>query len=270
MQTLTLNNGVEIPVLGLGVYQTPPGPTTEAAVLWALDAGYRHIDTASVYGNEADVGAAIRTIGIPREEIFVTTKLWNDDQGFRETRAACYASLERLELDYVDLYLIHWPLKSTRLESYRALESLYAEKITRAIGVSNFLIPHLEELLLNAETVPAVNQVEYHPFGYSRDLRDFCRMQGIAVQAYAPLAQATRLDHPVVLQVAEAHDKTAAQVLLRWSVQHGNIVLPKSVRKDRIEANARIFDFELSPTEMARLDALEAGLHTCWDPRNAL
>ncbi|MEQ9363056.1 MAG: aldo/keto reductase [Leptospirales bacterium] len=256
-------------MLGLGVYETPPGPETEAAVLWALDAGYRHIDTASVYGNEADVGGAIRKSGVPREEIFVTTKLWNADQGFREARAACAESLERLELEYVDLYLIHWPIRETRRESWRALESLYAEQRARAIGVSNFLIPHLEDLLGYAEIVPAVNQVELHPFGFDRDLRDFCRLQGIAIEAYAPLTRGTRLDHPVVLQIAEAQGKTAAQVLLRWSIQQGNIVLPKSVRRERIEANAEIFDFELNPDDLRRLDDLEEGLHTCWDPRNA-
>lgn len=238
-------------------------------MLWALDAGYRHIDTASVYGNEADVGRAIRKSGIPREEIFVTTKLWNADQGFREARAACRQSLEQLELEYVDLYLIHWPVAETRRESWRALESLHAEKLARAVGVSNFLVRHLEDLLEHAEIVPAVNQVEYHPFGFDPDLRDFCRLQGIAIEAYSPLARAKRLDDPVVLQLAEAHEKSAAQILLRWSLQHGNIILPKSVRRERIEANAEIFDFELNADEMERLDALNENLHTCWDPENA-
>lgn len=214
------------------------------------------------------MGRAIRSSGIPREEIFVTTKLWNADQGFREGRAAMLASLDRLEMEYVDLYLIHWPIQETRRESWRALESLHAEKRARSIGVSNFLIPHLEDLLAHAEIVPAVNQVECHPFGYDRDLWDYCRLQGIAIQAYAPLARGTRLDDPTVLQLAETHEKSAAQILLRWSLQHGHIVLPKSVRRERIEANAAIFDFELSDEEMRRLDDLEEGLHTCWDPRN--
>ncbi len=265
-----LNNGVAIPRLGLGVYQTEPGPTTEAAVLWAFDAGYRHIDTASVYGNEADGGRAFRQSGLARDEVFITTKLWNSDQGFRPARAALQKSLEELELDYVDLYLIHWPVRESYIDSWRALESLCQEGLARAIGVSNFLIPHLEELLARAEIVPAVNQVEIHPFGYDPDLRDFCRLQGIALQAYAPLVRTERFDDPTLQAIAAEHGRTPAQVLLRWSLQHNQIVLPKSIRQERIAENAQIFDFELSPADMQRLDSLNEDLHTCWDPRNTL
>ncbi len=266
--TLLLNNGVEIPRLGLGVYLARRGAETRRAVRSALEVGYRHIDTAKDYGNEADVGAAVRASGLPRGEVFVTTKLWNDDQGFDSARRAFDASLARLGLEYVDLYLLHWPVPGRRLESWRALEQLYREKRVRAIGVSNFMGHHLEELLARAEIPPTVNQIEISPFLQQREVRDFCAAQGIAVEAYSPLTRGKRLRHRVVVSIGERITRSSAQILLRWAWQHGLIVLPKSTRPERIAENAALFDFELSAEMMAELDGLEEGLATGWDPRD--
>jgi diketogulonate reductase-like aldo/keto reductase len=265
--TLRLNSGAAIPVVGLGVWQSPVGPMTREAVLAALRVGYRHVDTARVYRNEGDVGAAVLDSGIPREQIFVTTKLWNTDQGYDESLRAFDASLKRLGLDYVDLYLIHWPVPGKRLESWRALERLHDEKRARSIGVSNFLVPHLRELLGKARHVPAANQIELSPFLQQRDTVALCRQHGIAVEAYSPLTHGRRLDHPALADVARRTGRTVAQVLLRWSLQRGNVVLPKSTNPARIAENARIFDFALDERAMADLDALEEGLVTGWDPR---
>jgi methylglyoxal/glyoxal reductase len=267
--SVRLNSGLDIPRLGFGVYQVPRGEPTERAVLDALQAGYRHIDTARIYGNERDVGSAVRASGVPRAELFITTKLWNDDQGFDSALRAFDASSARLGLDYVDLYLLHWPVPQRRLESWRALERLLADKRVRAIGVSNFMRHHLEELLAAAQVVPAVNQIELSPFLQQRQVRDFCRQHGIAVEAYSPLTRGRRFDDPAVVAVARAVGRSPAQVLLRWGVQHDLIVLPKSVHAARIAENAAILDFELSPAQMQTLDALEAGLVTGWDPRHA-
>lgn len=263
---LSLQSGAAIPQVGLGVWQTPAGATARQAVLEALRVGYRHIDTASIYGNEADVGAAVRSSEVPREQVFVTTKLWNDDQGYDRALHAFDASLQRLGLDYVDLYLLHWPVAGKRLDSWRALERLYDEKRARSIGVSNFLVPHLKELLSAVEHPPAVNQIELTPFLQRRDTTAFCRQHGIVIEAYSPLTHGRRMDHPVLADVARRVGKTVAQVLLRWSVQHGNVVLPKSTKPSRIAENARIFDFTLDERAMADLDALEEGLVTGWDP----
>jgi diketogulonate reductase-like aldo/keto reductase len=264
--TLTLNSGAHIPQVGLGVWQAPSGAATQAAVAQALKAGYRHIDTARIYGNEADVGAAIRASGIPRKDIFVTTKLWNEDQGYERALHAFDASLKRLGLDYVDLYLIHWPVPVKRLDSWRALEKLFEEKRARSIGVSNFLVPHLQELVKVATVVPAVDQIELTPFLQRRDTRTLCKELGIVVEAYSPLTRGQRLGHAVVRAIAEEVKRSPAQVLLRWGVQQGAVVLPKSVTADRIVENAALFDFELDSRAMKRLDALEEGLATGWDP----
>jgi len=264
--TLSLSSGAAIPQVGLGVWQTPAGTTARQAVLEALRVGYRHVDTARIYGNEADVGAAVRSSGVPREQVFVTTKLWNDDQGYDQTLRAFDASLQRLGLDYVDLYLLHWPVAGRRLDSWRALERLYEEKRARSIGVSNFLVPHLKELLGAAKHVPSVNQIELTPFLQRRDTTAFCRQHGIVIEAYSPLTHGQRMDHPVLADVAVRAGKTVAQVLLRWSVQHGHVVLPKSTKPSRIAENARIFDFTLDERAMSDLDALEEGLVTGWDP----
>jgi len=266
--TVRLNNGVEIPRVGLGVWQSPRGAQTQDAVRAALQFGYRHVDTARVYGNEHDVGAAVRESGIPREEVFVTTKLWNEDQGYDAALRAFDASMKRLDLEYIDLYLIHWPVPGKRLESWRALEKILAGGRVRAIGVSNFMVRHLEELLGRGR-VPAVNQIEVSPFLQQREVRALCEKHGIVVEAYSPLTRGQRLGHPVVVEVAERVQRSPAQVLLRWGLQHGLVVLPKSTHSERIAENGALFDFELAAAEMAKLDALEEGLVTGWDPRNA-
>jgi len=264
---IKLNDGHAIPQLGFGVWQVRPGRTCEAAVRAALEAGYRHIDTAAGYGNEASVGDAIRASGIPREDIFVTTKLWNDDQGYDATLRAFDASLDRLGLDYVDLYLLHWPVAGKRLDSWKAVERLHSEKRARAIGVSNFLSRHLDELMTAATVLPAVNQIEVSPFLQQRETRAFCRRHGIVVEAYSPLTRGQRLDHPVVMATAARARRSPAQVLLRWALQHGLVVLPKSTHEARIRENAALFDFTLDAEAMTALDACEEGLVTGWDPR---
>jgi diketogulonate reductase-like aldo/keto reductase len=263
---LPLNSGAHIPQVGLGVWKAPPGATTRDAVTAALRFGYRHIDTARAYENEADVGAAIRDSGIPRDQIFVTTKLWNTDQGYKPALRAFDASLQRLGLDHVDLYLLHWPVASKRLESWRALEELFERKRARSIGVSNYLVSHLEELLPKARYVPAVNQIELSPFLQRAATVALCRKHGIVVEAYSPLTHGKRLDHPVIRAVADELGRSPAQVLIRWSIQHGFVVLPKSTRPERIAENGSVFDFALDAGQLQRLDALDEGLVTGWDP----
>jgi diketogulonate reductase-like aldo/keto reductase len=266
--SVRLNTGTSIPQVGLGVWQSPKGATTQNAVRAALRLGYGHVDTARIYGNERDVGEGIRASGLPREQVFVTTKLWNEDQGYDSALRAFDASLERLGLDYVDLYLIHWPVTGRRLDSWRALEHIFAERRARAIGVSNFLVPHLDELLAHAKVVPAVNQIEVHPFLQHTETRALCGEKGIVVEAYSPLTHGERMSDPTVTQVAEKVKRTNAQVLLRWGIQHGMVVLPKSVNEGRIAENVAVFDFELDVASMRMLDALEAGAATGWDPRS--
>lgn len=261
-----LNNGVEIPYLGLGVYQSPPGKITKNAVRFALETGYRHVDTARIYGNEADVGEAVRESGLNREEVFVTTKLWNSDQGVDSTLRACEASLRRLGLRYVDLYLIHFPVPETRNDSWKAMETLLKNGKCRAVGVSNFMISHLNELLENTDLVPAINQVEVHPFLYQKELLDYCRGQGIQVEAYSPLARSERLNNSILVSVARKNRKSSAQVMIRWGLQHGLVVIPKSTREDRIRENSQVFDFDLAPEDMRVLDGLNENLRTNWDP----
>jgi len=265
-----LNSGVEIPVLGLGVFQTPPGVTTHRAVRWALDVGYRHIDTAALYANEADVGEAVRASHLPRDEVFVTTKLWHSDHGYEPARSAAHRSLERLNLSYIDLYLIHWPKANSpeeRLASWRALESLRDEGVCRAIGVSNYTVRHLKELAAHSSVTPAVNQVEFHPFVFDPELLGYCEQHGIRLEAWAPLTRGRRFDDPVLRAIATAHRKTPAQVLIRWGLEHGVVEIPKSVHRDRIEENAAVFDFALSREEVARLDALRSGSRVgLWNP----
>ena len=264
--TLQLSSGARIPQVGLGVWQTPSGATTRQAVAAALEVGYRHIDTARIYGNEVDVGAAVRASGVARDAVWITTKLWNADQGYDRALRAFDASLESLGLDYVDLYLIHWPVAGKRLDSWRALERVHQEGRARSIGVSNFLRPHLEELLASARQVPAVNQIELTPFLQRRETRALCAEHGIVVEAYSPLTHGKRLDHPVVNDVARRVGRSVAQVLLRWGLQHGLVVLPKSTKPARIAENGTLFDFTLDDRAMNELDALEEGLVTGWDP----
>ena len=261
-----LNNGVRIPVLGLGVYQSPPGRTTQHAVEFALKIGYLHIDTARIYNNEGDVGKAVRESGLPREEVFVTTKLWNSDQGYESTLQACEASLRRLGLSYLDLYLIHFPVSLVREDSWRAMTTLLKQGKCRAVGVSNFTVQHLEELLRTTETVPAVNQVEFNPFLYQKELLDYCRRKGIQLEAYSPLTRGEKLADPRIKSLAAKYSKTAAQIMIRWSLQHGLVVIPKSVREERIRENGQVFDFDIAGKDMAVLDSLNEDLRENWDP----
>jgi 2,5-diketo-D-gluconate reductase A len=257
---LTLNNGVTIPQLGFGVFLVPPGET-EASVTTALQTGYRHIDTARIYDNEGEVGAAIAQSGIARDELFVTTKLWNADQGRDATLAAFDASLARLGLDHVDLYLIHWPVPSgdRYVETWTALEEIAASGRARAIGVSNFQVPHLQRLIDETGTVPAVNQIELHPNLVQAELRAFHAEHGIATEAWSPLARGALLEDPAVGKVAAKHGRTPAQVILRWHLQIGNVVIPKSVTPSRIAENLDVLGFELDEHDVAAIEALDNG-----------
>lgn len=266
--TATLAGGVQMPVLGLGVWQTPAGTQARTAVRTALEAGIRLVDTARIYQNEADVGAAIRESDIPRERIFVTTKVWNSDQGYDRTLRACDQSLARLGLEQLDLYLVHWPAPG-RAETWRAMERLLADGKARAIGVSNYTIRHLEELLGRCQIAPAVNQVELNPFLYQRELLDYCRDHRIQVEAYGPLVRGHRMDHPVLVRTARKHGRTPAQVLIRWGIQHELVTIPKSARPERIRENADVFGFALDGQDMAALDGLDEGYRTAWDPTDA-
>lgn len=259
-------NGLRMPILGLGVFRAAVGSETRDAVRFALEQGYRHIDTARIYQNERDVGEGIRLAGIPRQQLFVTTKLWNADQGFESTLNACEKSLELLGLDYVDLYLMHWPVSGQRLESWRAMMHLLKEGKARAIGVSNFTVRHLEELMRESDVCPAVNQVEFSPFLNQRELLRFCRDRGIVLEAYSPLTKGQRLAHPVLTAIAKRLGRTPAQVLIRWCIEQQVVVIPKSVKPKRIIENAQVFDFSLSAEDMQALDGLNENLRTAWDP----
>jgi len=263
---LTLNNGVEMPVLGLGTFQSKSGRETQQAAEWALEAGYRHIDTAAAYGNEQDVGAAIRECGIPTAEIFITTKVWNDDHGYDSTLRAYDESCRKLGVDSIDLYLIHWPIRGTRMDTWRALVHLYEQGRVRAVGVSNYTSKHLQEVLVGASLVPAVNQYETSPFNTRQALHDFCREKGIQVESYSPLARGKKLDDHTVAEIARQYGKTPAQVLIRWALEKGMVVIPKSIRRERIIENANIFDFSLSAADIQQLDGLNENLHTISPP----
>lgn len=265
--TVTLNDGVAIPRLGFGVYQIENDAVADA-VGHAFAAGYRHIDTAAIYGNETGVGEGIARSGLPREELFVTTKVWNDKQGHDSTLKAFDRSLRQLGLEYVDLYLIHWPCPSRGLfvETWRALEELLAAGKTRAIGVSNFRVPDLETLLAETEVVPALNQIELHPYLQQEELRAFHAAHGIATEAWSPLGRGAVLEDPTIARIAAAHGVSPAQVMIRWHLQLGNIVIPKSSTPARIAENADVFGFALSDAEMAAIAALDRGLRTGPDP----
>ncbi|RFU85788.1 aldo/keto reductase [Streptomyces triticagri] len=266
--TITLNNGVRMPQLGFGVWQVPDDEA-EKAVGSALGAGYRSIDTAAVYGNEAGTGRAIAASGIAREELFVTTKLWNSDHGYDATLRAFDASLDKLGLDHVDLYLIHWPVpaRDTYVETYKAFEKLLEDGRTRAIGVSNFLPAHLDRLLGETSVVPAVNQIELHPQLQQAESRAVHAAHGIATEAWSPLGQGKGLlEVPTIAAVARKHDRTPAQIVLRWHLQLGNVVIPKSVTPSRIEENIDVFDFELDDEDLGAIAALDEGRRLGSDP----
>ena len=261
-----MNDGNYIPQFGLGVYLAKRGRECRKAVRWALNAGYRHIDTASSYGNEKDVGKAVRDSGIRREEIFITTKLWNEDQGFENTLKAFDSSLKKLNTDYIDLYLIHWPVKEKRRDSWKALEKIYESGYCHSIGVSNYTLSHLKELLNYANIIPALNQVEFSPYLYQKELLSFCKSQNITLGAYAPLTRVKKFNDPRLLSLSKNLNKTVAQILIRWAIEHDLVVIPKSVHKARILENANVFDFTLNDIHMEILDNLNEDLRTCWNP----
>jgi len=263
--TITLRNGVEMPRFGLGVFRA--AGSTRDAVTWALEAGYRHVDTAHIYRNEEDVGAALAASAVPRDEVFVTTKLWNEHHGYDAALRAFDASCAALGLETIDLWLIHWPAEKRR-ESWRAMEKVLGEGRARAIGVSNYLVRHLEELR-DAEVQPMVNQIELHPFCQQPEVVGWCRAHDVVVEAYSPVTKGKKLDDPTLVRVGSEVNRTPAQVLIRWSLQRGFVCIPKSSNRERIQQNAGVFDFVLDETAMATLDALHAAEHLAWDPRTA-
>jgi diketogulonate reductase-like aldo/keto reductase len=255
--TVKLNNGVEMPMFGLGVFLSKEGDEVENAVKVALQNGYRHIDTAAIYKNERGVGNAIKASGVAREDIFITSKVWNTDQGYETTLAAFHASLEKLQTDYLDLYLVHWPKGKRSVETWKALEELYKKGSVKAIGVSNFLVHHLDEFLPNCKVVPAVNQYEFHPELLQPDLLEYCKKRGIQPEAWSPIMKGRVNEVPLMQELAAKYGKTPVQVVLRWDIQKGVVTIPKSVTPERIISNADIFDFELSGADMLKIDGLD-------------
>ncbi|UYY99884.1 aldo/keto reductase [Peribacillus frigoritolerans] len=255
-ETITLHNGVKMPQLGFGVFKVKNGNETVESVKKAVEVGYRAIDTAAIYENEEGVGQAIRECGVPREELFITSKVWNTEQGYDTTLKAFEDSLNRLGLEYLDLYLIHWPGKDKYLETWRALEKLYKDGKVKSIGVSNFHVHHLENLLANSEVKPVVNQIELHPLLTQVEIRDYCAKHEIKVESWSPLGRGNLLEEPTINHIAKKHGKSPAQVLIRWHLQHDLVVIPKSITPSRIKENAQVFDFSLSLNEMNQIDAL--------------
>lgn len=270
--TATLHNGVNMPWFGLGVFKVSEGAEVIDAVRTAIANGYRSIDTAAAYGNEEGVGQGIREglekAGISREELFVTSKVWNSDLGYEETITAYETSLKKLGLDYLDLYLIHWPVEGKFKDAWRALETLYKKERVKAIGVSNFHIHHLEELMKDAEIIPMVDQVEYHPRLAQQELHEFCKAHNIQLEAWSPLMQGELLDHPLLVEIAAKTEKTVAQVILRWDLQNGVVTIPKSTKEVRIIQNSQIFDFELTDEDMERISSLNENRRVGPDPDN--
>jgi len=267
--SIVLNNGVQIPVLGLGTYLAT-GKEAYDASLFALQYGYRHIDSAAFYKNEKEIGQAVEDSGVKRDEIFVTTKLWNSDQGYDSALRAFEKSLNNFGFDYIDLYLIHWPLTGKRKDSWKALERIYEEKLARSIGISNYIIRHIEQLKTYANVMPVVNQVEFNPFLYQKELQEYCEENEIFIEAYTPLTRRKKFKDPVLRELAGKYGKTVAQILIRWALQIHTIVLPKSVNRERITENANIFDFEISEDDMAKLNNLNEDYRITWDPSNEL
>lgn len=275
---VVLSNKNKMPIIGFGTFRIPEGEEVYNAVKTALEAGYRFIDTAMMYKNEEGVGRAIKDSGISREELFITTKLWNTDQGYETTLKAIDASLIKLDLDYVDLYLIHWPTASDQLregvsinkrsETWRAMEEIYKSGKAKAIGISNYMVNHLEEMADYAKVMPMVNQFEFHPFLYQEELLGYCKKHNIVVQGHSPLADVKGEQDERVKNIALKYNKSPAQIFIRWSIQHGVVPIPKSVHKERIVENLNVFDFELSLEDMKILDGLNENLHVRVDPTN--
>ncbi|HLP79568.1 MAG TPA: aldo/keto reductase [Acidobacteriota bacterium] len=264
MKNIKLNNGVQMPQLGLGTWQASDHEI-EQSLVWAFEEGYRHIDTAKIYGNEEAIGRAIKKSGIPRSELFITTKLWNSDHG--NVKKAFETSLKKLGVEYVDLYLMHWPV-AERNQSWKVLEEIYKSGKAKSIGVSNFTVKHLQELLKTATVVPAVNQFELTPYLYDKALCDFCHKKGIAVESYSPLTRGEKLDDKKLVAIAHKYGKTTAQILIRWCIEHGFIVIPKSTSKKRLNENISVFDFTISAEDMRTLDGFNEDFRTCWDPNS--
>ena len=268
----TLHNGVEMPWFGLGVFKVEDGSDTVESVRTAIVNGYRSIDTAAIYGNEVGVGQGIREAleetGLSREDLFITSKVWNSELGYDSALAAFEESLQKLDLDYLDLYLIHWPVAGKYKDAWRALEKLYKDGRVKAIGVSNFQIHHLEDVMADAEVVPMVNQVEYHPRLTQVELHEFCKAHKIQLEAWSPLMKGEILDHPVLEEIAMKTEKTPAQVILRWDLQNGVVTIPKSIKEHRIIQNSQVFDFELTDEDMERISALNENHRTGADPDN--
>ncbi|MBS4177556.1 aldo/keto reductase [Lederbergia citrea] len=266
--TITLHNGIKMPYVGLGVYKMEDRQEAVHAIHHAIDYGYRSIDTAHIYQNERVVGEAIKDSRVARADLFLTTKVWNYDQGYDSTLKAFEASLKGLNMDYIDLYLIHWPVKPKYLDTWRALERLYDEKLVRAIGVSNFQIHHLEDLAAHSNEKPVINQIECHPRLTQEKLREYCNEHSIAVEAWSPIAKGRLLEEPTLNHIASKHGKTSVQIILRWHLQNGTVIIPKSVREERIKENADLFDFELSLSEMNDISALNLNERIGADPDN--
>ncbi|WP_055105941.1 aldo/keto reductase [Paenibacillus ihumii] len=266
--TVTLSNGEQMPWLGLGVFKMSEGQEVIDSTKAAIRNGYRSIDTAAVYQNEDGVGQAIKASGIPREQLFITTKVWNSDQGYESTLKAFDSSMNKLGLDYLDLYLIHWPVKGKYKETWKALEKLHKDGRVRSIGVSNFQIHHLEDLLADAEIRPVVNQVELHPLLSQVELREYCKSQGIQIEAWSPLAQGKLLDNEVLKAIGAKYGKSTAQVIIRWDLQNEIVTIPKSSKEQRIIENADVFDFELTADEIEQINGLNQNLRVGPDPDN--
>lgn len=268
MKTLQLNNGTFIPVIGFGTWEIKPNSKAKEVVLAALEAGYRLIDTARIYGNEEGVGEALIESGINRGKLFITTKVWNDDQGYTRTIEACKSSLERLKMQYLDLYLIHWPATKFRYESWEALEKLYKTGVIKAAGVSNFTIEHLENLKEKSKFKPSVNQVEFHPFIYEqqKSLLEYCHEHEIVVEAYSPISRLADTDNKVIAEIADRLERTPQQVVLRWCMQHGTVPLARSTNAKHVASNFEVFDFELSNADMIALNGISDGKRVTWDP----
>jgi diketogulonate reductase-like aldo/keto reductase len=262
---IKLNNGIDMPIFGLGTWPLK-GKGAYQAVLWALDIGYRLIDTASFYGNEKDIGDALHHSEVAREDLFITTKVWNSEQGYNSTLEAFNRSLKRLNLDYIDLYLIHWPISNLRNETWKALEKIYESERVRAIGVSNYTIKHLEQLLELSPSIPTVNQIEFSPFLYQKQLMEYCQSKRIVVEAYSPLTRGRRFNNNIIKNLVQKYNKTPAQILIRWGLQHDIIEIPKSGNKEHLLENSEVFDFNLEEQDMKRLDTLDEDYRIVDDP----